>query len=180
MTRRPVVLFVCTANICRSPWAQWYAHGLLSNMDATSAGISAVSGHPMDATMASTLPGAGAKSHRSQRVNNALMADSDLILTMEDSHRRILLDDWPSALRRIFVLGQFARALEHAPSRTGLADLVEWCHSRRGFVLASDNVRDPFGHGHEAAARSADQLGALLDVVCPRLDRAARRDFLLR
>ena len=52
----PLILFVCTANICRSAWAEARAQQLLPGYRIASAGTHALRGRGIDPTMAQTLP----------------------------------------------------------------------------------------------------------------------------
>ena len=82
------VLFVCTANICRSPHLELTARQLAgedSGLEFASAGTHGFVDHPMDEVMARTLaPAAGrdgaAASFRSRRLDRTAVAEADLHL----------------------------------------------------------------------------------------------------
>jgi len=118
------VLFVCTANICRSAYAEVVARHLAgpdSSFEFDSAGIFAAEGEPMDPPMAAEalLRGADPDSHRSKRLTLDLVDDANLILTAETVHRSRILEDRPLAMSKAFTLGQFARGLQASAEDSG-------------------------------------------------------------
>lgn len=104
---RFTVLFVCTANVCRSPMAQAVLAGRLPSIRTLSAGTLAVSGLPAHPCAIDVVRGAGLgdlTAHRSRRVDPALVGDADLIFCMQDEHRDALLGRMPFAAGRIRLL----------------------------------------------------------------------------
>jgi protein-tyrosine phosphatase len=107
------VLFVCTANICRSPSAQWLlreavaAHPELAGVEVRSAGTRAVEGAP-GCQVAPALAGHWAE-HRSQALTPELIGWADLILTAGREHRAAVAGLDPAARTRTFTLRQAAR-----------------------------------------------------------------------
>lgn len=92
------VLVVCTANICRSPYAAAALAQRLPALDVCSAGVQASSGRAVDAVMAGYAVERGYRdlsTHRSQPVLAALLRACDLVLCMERAHRDILLGGAP-------------------------------------------------------------------------------------
>lgn len=170
-----IVTFVCTANICRSAYAEVTARHRLAEAGAAgvsvfSAGTWGLTGRPMCPEMAveAERRGASTASFRASRLDRELVDRSDLLLTAEAAHRQFLLDDWPRAVRRVATLRQFARTLAGADPGLSLADLV--ADTRVGRAGRADtDVTDPFGRGPAAAAACAAELDALLDVIVPRL-----------
>lgn len=115
------ILLVCTGNTCRSPMAE----GLLKKRMGTSFGVPTdaleQAGIRIQSAGIAAMPG-GAPSdeavevmhesgidigeHRSQMLNDRLVQEADLILTMTSGHRQMLLSQWPTAGNRVFVLGR--------------------------------------------------------------------------
>ena len=163
------VLFVCTANICRSAFAEVYASSDVSpaspGLQFRSAGTWGHPRHQIDPPMARQLEARGISpaSFRSHRVTADDVAWADMVLTMAKSHREFLLEDYPKALTKIFMLGHFAERAVGADlrGRDLLADLAR----RRGGVHAAEDVRDPYGRGDEAAARAAARIVDLVDTT---------------
>jgi protein arginine phosphatase len=118
----PSVLFVCTANRFRSPLAAailkkvLHENGnsgedswIIRNTEAwhiDSAGTWATTGDPalpVVNTAAQRL-GINLSDHHSKRLNGKLLAECDLILVMQASHREALQIEFPSLSDRIYLL----------------------------------------------------------------------------
>ncbi len=174
MTEPLKVLFVCTANICRSPAMELIARDLAGSADVvfSSAGTHARTGHPMNSEMAATLPAGAADGFRSRHLTAAVLTDADLVLTAEQVHRRHILDDFPQLHRQVFTLGQFAASLPDADltgaDLTG-ADLVTAAGHRRAAAAPEHDVGDPYRRGRAAAERATATITAMLSVIVPRL-----------
>ncbi|HEX8510208.1 MAG TPA: adenylyl-sulfate kinase, partial [Propionibacteriaceae bacterium] len=126
------VLFVCTANICRSPFMELLARHLAgpdSLVEFFSAGIHGFVDRPMDDIMATTLLPrgiVGAGSFRSRPLTGELIERADLVLTAETAHRSFILDEHPASFRTVFTLGQFVNATRGvAPTLHGRPLLAE-------------------------------------------------------
>lgn len=167
------VAFVCTANISRSPWAEHRFRELVPGFEVVSAGVLAAPGRSMDPAMAALLP--AVPTHSSRPVSAQLVASNGLILTMERLHLSKLIDEWPGAYPRSFVLGQFARTVQGAPGRLSLADLMTWTQEHRLPPESADDVADPYGRGAEAAQTCAAAIDGHLRVIAKQLTAAARR-----
>ncbi|WP_246849932.1 arsenate reductase/protein-tyrosine-phosphatase family protein [Nocardioides xinjiangensis] len=168
------VLFVCTANICRSPTMELIARDLAGDADIVfgSCGTHARDGHPMDAEVAPTLPptlapGAG-DGFRSRLLTAQLLEESDLVLTAESVHRQHILDDFPQLHRKVFTLGQFEATIADLPGLSG-RELVEAAGQRRAPTSPDHDVADPYRRGRAAATTATGRITAMLSVVVPRL-----------
>jgi len=168
------LLFVCTANICRSSFAETYAHHLLGDdpsVTVSSAGTHGREDEPIDHTIGQTLVdrGVDASAFRSRRLTPAMVEAADLVLTAERSHRRFVLDDHPGAFRKTFTLGQFARLLDELPEDLRGHALLRQAARNARSAQSEDDVADPFRRGAEVAEETATRLISLLDRVLPRL-----------
>lgn len=165
------VLFVCTANICRSAFAEVVARhlaGFEAGVEFSSAGTYGLPAHPMNPDIAVYMPrGASSEGFASRRVNSRLVSDAELILTMEASHRTFLIEEYPAAFRRILTLGQFAEAASQS-DRTGRALIADLSTSRPPTRPFQD-VPDPYRRGPAANERAAALLSQLLGVIVPAL-----------
>lgn len=168
---------MCTANICRSAYAELMARDVLgpgSPVEVGSAGTHGYVDHPVDPPMAEQLRARGVDpdGFRSRRLTARLVAEADLVLTAEVVHRARVLEDQPEAFRRVFTLGQLARALDVTGVGVGSAggggpDRVrELAGSVRAPVTA-DDVTDPYRRGEQAAARAAEHLDVLVRRIVP-------------
>ncbi|MEX0426818.1 adenylyl-sulfate kinase [Nocardioides sp. DS6] len=167
------VLFVCTANICRSAYAELVARSLVGDGDEVSfasAGTHGWRDHPLEAEMAAVLPeGVVADAFRSRPVTAAMLAEADLVLTMEAAQRAYLLQDHPEHVRKIVTLGQAAEALprlaREADGPLGRAELLRRLGTSRGAADPALDVTDPYRKGPDAAAAAAERIRVLLDGV---------------
>ncbi|KQW48551.1 adenylylsulfate kinase [Nocardioides sp. Root1257] len=169
------VLFVCTANICRSPYMELFARqvaGPDAQVTFSSAGTHGFRDSAMDTEMAQLLDADDRDAFRSRPLTAALLRDADLVLTAEHTHRQFILDDHPGAFRKVFTLGQFAEAAR----ATDLAgrDLLDHAGEHRGPADPALDVPDPYRRGPEAAQACANQLQDLLRAVVPALADARR------
>lgn len=166
------VLFVCTANICRSPYMELAARHLAgpgAEVEFASAGTHGFADSAMDAEMAAVLAADGTGSFRSRALTPDLVRDADLVLTAELRHRSFLLADDPAQVRKVFTLGQFAEIVRQAdPALRGRA-LLEHAATHRGTADPALDVADPYRRGAEAARACATHLEDLLRVVVPAL-----------
>lgn len=148
----PSVLFVCTANICRSPmavvlfrlrlqqarsdWREWRVE---------SAGTWAVNGQqsPLEAQQTMARRGVDISGHRSREVSADLLSHFQLILTMEAGQKEALRFEFPQMAERVFMLSEMS-----------------------GVQVA---VRDPMGESASVYEAAADQIDRLLERGMERL-----------
>ncbi|NQV17073.1 MAG: Sua5/YciO/YrdC/YwlC family protein [Armatimonadetes bacterium] len=108
----PKILFICTANICRSPMAQYLTKEMLKKNHLTfrvsSAGF-LEGGFPISKGSDIVLSenNIDASMHISQKVNRQLKQDSFLILTMTEMHKQRLLELEPNAVCKVFTLSEY-------------------------------------------------------------------------
>lgn len=165
------VLFVCTANICRSPVMELTARAMAGDphhVVFSSAGTLGFESAPINPDMALTItPGLG-DHFRSRRLTAAILAEADLVLTAESSHRSHILEEHPHLHRRVFTLGQFATTIGQIPDLTGRALLTE-AGLRRTPPRPTEDVADPYRRGRAASATATDTITAMLSLIVPRL-----------
>jgi len=111
--RSPLILFVCTGNICRSPMAEHYARHRLQQLGlplrVASAGF-LLPGLPASPQARQTLAekGLSAENHRSTQLSAEVLRSAWRIYTMEERHRNDLVALAPNAAHKIFTLGEAA------------------------------------------------------------------------
>jgi len=172
------VLFVCTANICRSPYLELRARQLLgpdSGVEVSSAGTRGFDASAVSDTMAEEFArhGTDTTAFRSRIVTDDLVADADLVLTAEAAHRAQLLEDSPAAFRKIFTLGQFVASVQATDPALHGRDLVAAVTRRRVPASAEHDIDDPYRRGPAEARRAAVTMETMLEVLVDRL-RPAR------
>ncbi|MDH7485448.1 MAG: low molecular weight protein arginine phosphatase [Anaerolineae bacterium] len=147
------ILIVCTGNVCRSPMAagllrqRLAADGLDNTVEVRSAGLWGLDGEPASAHAVQVMAerGVDISDHRARTLREHDVAAADLILTMEESHRRAIFHVLPAALRKVFLLSEMAG--EH------------------------DDVDDPYGLPLEAYRASAEELARLISQGYPEILR---------
>jgi len=170
------LLFVCTANIARSPYAERRAAQRLAGLGGapvavSSAGIPGRPGRSMDEQMASQLRSRGAdpEGHVSRSLTTELLSAADLVVTFEFGQRMRVIDTWPDQEGKVFGLRQLGDALARLPFDADRQALVE----RVRAVSAPDSmgwdVRDPHGRGSKAARACSDDIDAALRQILPAL-----------
>lgn len=164
------VLFVCTANICRSPWLEITARAQAgaAALEFASAGTHGFVDRPMDEVMAQTLPPGAADGFRSRALDHNILAAADLVLVAETRHRTHILREQPAMVRRVFTVGQFAFAALDNPGLYG-RELVQTLGARRTPALPEHDIADPYRKGLDAAREGAGTMSTMLSVIVPRL-----------
>jgi protein-tyrosine-phosphatase len=165
------VLFVCTANICRSPYLELTARGLAgddSGVEFASAGTHGFLEHEMDEVMAGTLAPGSADAFRSRRLDRTILEGADLVLTAEAHHRAFILEEYPQLFRKVFTVGQFAAFAQENPGLSG-QELVTAAGSRRRTARPEHDIDDPYRRGVDAARSAADRMSSMLSVIVPAL-----------
>ena len=164
------VLFVCTANICRSPFMELTARHVAGELGATdalefrSAGTHGFTDHPMNPEMVVTLQPRGIAGHeefRSRPLTKAELDWADVVLTAEADHRQFILDDHPALFRKVFTLGQFVESLSGQDDLRG-RELLTAVGAHRTTASADLDVADPYRRGPEACERAAAHIESLL------------------
>ena len=112
-TRSHRLLFVCTANICRSPMAAGaasaYAQRRGWEIDVDSAGVMGLVDRPADPLAIKVMAEVGIdlSEHHSKGVSDEVVAWADFILVMELRHQIKLHHDFPASENKVLMLGTF-------------------------------------------------------------------------
>ena len=109
------VLFICTANVCRSPLAEGYLKKLLgtgeNEIEVSSAGILAIPNVPAFecAVEVAEQFDFDLSTHKARPLTTLLSNQADRILCMESWQAAKVMDLDPGALPKIALLGSFFR-----------------------------------------------------------------------
>jgi protein-tyrosine-phosphatase len=108
------ILFVCSANICRSFLAEMLTREEiiarnLENISVASAGLFAQSGSPPDPEMVKYLQAMGipVNEHLSRKLEKEDVDWADHILVMEKIHADLIRQTWPEAAEKVEPLGAY-------------------------------------------------------------------------
>jgi protein-tyrosine phosphatase len=180
------LLYVCTGNLCRSPYAEIRTRALLGSradgVEVSSAGTRAEVGAPVDEPTARVLAekGLSPDEHRARRLVAEHVEGADWVLTMTSDHRSAVLELVPTALRRTFTLAEamtLATMLEPQQAAGSTADRMAALVPRLAAARARPprphpgfpDVVDPIGRSIAVHRQAAAAIDDALDVLLPLL-----------
>ncbi len=170
------ILFICTANICRSPTAEYLARDRFGERHwrFRSAGF-LPSGRESSDTLIQALDevGVDVSRHRSYQLDRASIVAADLVLAMEGAHVRQATEMDPAAYAKTVPLREVAEVLDdlRAPFVT-VEELLEAVAGGRdpATYLSDDwDVDDPYGRSLRVYRKTVAEIGDLVDGVIGRL-----------
>ena len=140
------VLFVCTGNTCRSSMAEYLFRDMVKEsgredeITIASAGVSATTDNPAADQAIEVLSRRGIgeiEDHTATPVSDEVVKDVDLILTMTQSHKRMLLNQYPELEERVYTLKEYTKQEQED------GDL---------------DIKDPYGQPVEVYQACADEI----------------------
>ncbi|MFQ5923005.1 MAG: low molecular weight protein arginine phosphatase [Anaerolineales bacterium] len=110
------VLFVCTANMCRSPMAEALFEEIVRNEGEgddwwiDSAGVSAFDGEPAttNTQIVAAERGLDLSFHRSKLSTRQVVEPFSLVLVMEERHRKMMREAYPEYSDRVYLLKEMS------------------------------------------------------------------------
>ena len=110
------VFVICTGNICRSPMAKALmqreiaARGLSEAVNIDSAGTFAVVDYPASegSVRAMARRQLDISDHRAKQLTGQMVQDADVLVVMEERHRRSIFINWPRAIRKTLLLSELS------------------------------------------------------------------------
>ena len=139
------VLMVCTANVDRSPMAEFLLKKMLSDKNITgievfSRGVAATDDNLMSETGQAVLlleDGICAKNHRSKKITEKDVENADIILAMECFHVDFLKEKYFDAADKIFLLSDYANRRVIGDIKDPAGQLTDAYHRLRQELQAS-------------------------------------------
>lgn len=137
------ILFVCTGNICRSPFAEYCARQRaaelgLNELQFRSAGVMAVDSAPCSEVTrhAARALSVNVEAHIAQSVSDELLEWADLLLVMEEEQARSVRDLAPASYDRtkLQLLSAYCPGYYKPPTIPDPHRAAEWAH-RASFEL---------------------------------------------
>jgi protein-tyrosine phosphatase len=151
------VLFVCTANICRSPMAEAIFNALAEDRQlhfrARSSGVAALENEPMAPNARAALEEVGvpAGDHRARQVNESMLREADLVLAMSPRHMAQLQEHYGSLSHKVHTLPRYASG-----------------------VPGEDGISDPYGQAMTSYRACVHQLVGYIDSLVEALRQPLR------
>ena len=147
------VLFVCTANICRSPMAMGLfkqkVKAELIDWRIESAGVWAGEGYPATANALKVMAerGINISDHRSRQITKEMIQEFNLILVMEKGHKEALKYEFQEYASRIYLLSEM--------------------------IGCNSNVEDPIGSSMVDFIDTANEIEQILDQGFEQINQLA-------
>lgn len=174
------ILFICTANQCRSPLAlvlakeqlrQRGVNATISSAGYLSGGVEAAEG----SQKAAKKRGLDLSDHVSQRLDADMINGADVVIGMEPGHILDLVDEvagsqaWALTLKE---LASYARAQKAAAWTTPLTteEIRSWVRSAgardlQSLLTRDTTINDPMGRSNRAFRATAKEIDELLTEV---------------
>ncbi len=167
------VLFVCTANICRSPSAELLARAMFGEQRNLfrSAGFM-TEGRTCPPKLVNVLSDRGidARSHQSSVVDIATLDNADLVLTMESRHLQQATVVAPEALYKIVPLTEAAEIVRPGDSVGSLLERLNVDRQPDRYLSTAFDVDDPYGGSRRAYRRAVTEIDSLVRRLFGALD----------
>ena len=166
------VVMVCTANLCRSPFAEHVLRSALagrgSDVTVGSAGLRALRGARVPPDWASVARGFSVElgDHRSAPIEDEVSA-ADLFVTMTADHSRDLAIALPETIGRIVTLGAAAERMTSHSHRGSVLEMLVGEQRASDLLRASSrlDVVDPFRRASRQQRSVAEQIVQYCGVV---------------
>jgi len=170
------VLFVCTANICRSPMAaalfakSAHTNGVQAEALAASAGF-LEGGRVVHEHVVTLLDerGVDVSRKRSQKLSDQVIEHADLILTMTSEHARGVVSRFPRSITDVYTLRHFGTIVtprdNDVPVRAWLDEINQ--NNRRAYLGDDEalDIEDPIGKDLNVFTDLCEELESTIDWI---------------
>lgn len=137
-----------------------HALGAGSEFKVRSAGVAATAGGRASAETLAILRESGIEldAHRSRPITSDLVREAMLILAMTPLHREIILELFPEAAERVFLVGEFSNdpAIHEIPDPIG-GGRAAYIETRDAIVSAIPNLLDFLRHSGDIEEAEASE-----------------------
>lgn len=179
--------FVCTGNICRSPFCQAYLASKLTSPElfsVDSSGMFVLEERPVAHAMRTLIKefaNTNEFEHKSTQANSASLASKDLIVCLTRDHRSAVLEECPGAFARTFTLIEIGRLIASAQAdgidlpadgtaKERLRKFVRQLGQRRSLVdklekPELEDIKDPYRLSDEIYREAATDMIVPLDIL---------------
>lgn len=153
------VLFVCTANICRSPVAEGVFRNRLAKQNMSGWTVSStgtwamqVRGASRNSVIVMERVGIDISQHQARMVDSDMLAEADLVICMESNHAEALRAEFPSEAHKIYMLTEM--------------------------IGRRYNITDPYGGPLPEYERMANDVTSLIDEGFANIVKLAQENSL--
>jgi protein-tyrosine phosphatase len=146
----PLILIICTANICRSPVGEALLREKLTALGHHDWVVASAGTWAQDGRRAADFSqqlmgqrGLDIRSHRSRTITEKMLAEADLVLCMEAGHAEALRAEFPSQAHKVYMITEM-----------------------RGRKY---NINDPYGGPLDTYQQMVKELDEVIESGLPRI-----------
>ena len=177
------IMFVCHGNVCRSALSEYLLRDALPNATVTSSGLLYLEGHPMEQHYVRELASRhiDGTPHKSRHIDDAMVDGNDVILVFTDAQLSEILQEYPMAARKTYLIDDFAN-LAHAclsdgdfAQATTLGERFEIMQMNEPFkrptLPRAKEIEDPYGGTNALYTEVAQTIEADIRTIADALTK---------
>ena len=155
------ILFVCTGNTCRSAMAKGIFDKILKEkkledkFTCECAGTMVYMNSPasLNAIEALKEKGIDISSHISKSVNEEMVRESDVTLTMGRNHKEYILTKYPFSEGKVYTLKEYANAIDNINNK------------KKSDVLYDIDINDPYASSLQVYRDTAKEIESSIEKI---------------